>query len=39
VKSVSRVGQGDLGANTRHILDLYDTLEAVGAHGEVQRMK
>ncbi len=39
VKSVSRVGQGDLGANTRHVLDLYAALEAVGAHGEVERMK
>ena len=38
VRSVSRVGKGDLGANTRHILDLYDVLERVGAHGEVERM-
>jgi uncharacterized protein (DUF1499 family) len=39
IKSVSRVGQGDLGANTRHVMDLYDALEAVGAHGEVERLK
>jgi uncharacterized protein (DUF1499 family) len=38
VRAVSRVGKGDLGANTRHILDLYDMLEQVGAHGEVERM-
>lgn len=37
VKSVSRVGKGDLGANTRHVLDLYDALEKVGAHGTVER--
>jgi uncharacterized protein (DUF1499 family) len=39
VKSVSRVGQGDLGANTRHVMDLYDAIEKAGAHGEVQRGK
>jgi uncharacterized protein (DUF1499 family) len=38
VRSVSRVGQGDLGTNTRHVMDLYDALEHVGAHGEVERM-
>ena len=26
VRSQSRVGRGDLGANTRHLLDLYDAL-------------
>ncbi len=35
VRGESRVGKGDLGANTRHILDLYDALERVGAKGEV----
>jgi uncharacterized protein (DUF1499 family) len=38
VRSESRVGKGDLGANTRHIIDLYDALEQAGAHGEVERM-
>jgi uncharacterized protein (DUF1499 family) len=38
VTSVSRVGKGDLGTNTRHVIDLYDALERVGAHGEVERM-
>lgn len=38
VRSESRVGQGDLGTNTRHVVDLYDALEQVGAHGEVERM-
>jgi uncharacterized protein (DUF1499 family) len=38
VRAVSRVGKGDLGTNTRHVLDLYDMLERVGAHGEVERM-
>ncbi len=38
VRSVSRVGQGDLGANTRHVMDLYDALEKAGVHGEVERM-
>ena len=28
VRSASRVGKGDLGANTRHILDLYDAIDA-----------
>jgi len=37
VRGESRVGKGDLGANTRHILDLYDALEQVGAKGEVER--
>lgn len=27
VRSRSRVGRGDLGANTRHLLDLYEALE------------
>jgi len=39
VKSASRTGKGDLGTNTRHVLDLYDALEAVGAQGQVERMK
>jgi uncharacterized protein (DUF1499 family) len=38
VRSASRVGKGDLGTNTRHVLDLYDALERMGAHGEVERM-
>ncbi|MFH0351233.1 MAG: DUF1499 domain-containing protein [Chromatiales bacterium] len=29
VESRSRVGRGDLGANTRHILDLYERLDEV----------
>jgi len=37
VRGESRVGKGDLGANTRHILDLYDILEDIGVHGEVER--
>ncbi len=37
-RAVSRVGKGDLGTNTRHLLDLYDALEQVGAHGTVERM-
>lgn len=39
VRAVSRVGQGDLGTNTRHVIDLYEALEKVEAHGEVERMK
>lgn len=39
VRGESRVGKGDLGANTRHVLDLYDALEQVGAKGEVERMQ
>lgn len=27
VRSASRIGRGDLGANTRHVLDLYTALE------------
>lgn len=38
VRSVSRVGQGDLGTNTRHVMDLYDAMERVGAHGDVERL-
>jgi len=38
MRAVSRVGKGDLGTNTRHVMDLYDALEQVGAHGEVERM-
>ena len=38
VRAVSRVGQGDLGTNTRHVMDLYDALEKIGAHGTVERM-
>jgi uncharacterized protein (DUF1499 family) len=37
VRGESRVGKGDLGANTRHVLDLYDALEQAGAKGEVGR--
>ena len=33
VRSQSRVGKGDLGANTRHVLDLYDALAAAGVKG------
>ena len=29
VRSASRMGQGDLGANTRHVLDLYAQLDTV----------
>jgi uncharacterized protein (DUF1499 family) len=29
VRSESRIGRGDLGANTRHILDLYAQLDTV----------
>lgn len=29
VRSSSRVGRGDLGANTRHVLDLYQAVEAL----------
>lgn len=38
VRAVSRVGKGDLGTNTRHVMDLYDALELAGVHGEVERM-
>ena len=38
VRSESRVGKGDLGTNTRHIMDLHDALEEAGVHGEVERM-
>jgi uncharacterized protein (DUF1499 family) len=33
VRSTSRVGKGDLGANTRHVLDVYEALAAVGVKG------
>jgi hypothetical protein len=33
VRGESRVGEGDLGANTRRVLDLYGALEQVGAKG------
>ena len=36
VRSVSRVGKGDLGANTRHVLDLYDALAAAGLKGATE---
>ena len=39
VRGESRLGKGDLGANTRHVLDLYDALEQVGAKGEVERVQ
>jgi uncharacterized protein (DUF1499 family) len=29
VRSVSRVGKGDLGANTRHVMDLIDAVNAI----------
>lgn len=29
VRSASRTGKGDLGTNTRHILDLFETLDSV----------
>jgi uncharacterized protein (DUF1499 family) len=38
MRAVSRVGKGDLGTNTRHVMELYDALDKVGAHGEVERM-
>lgn len=31
LRSTSRVGQGDLGANTRHVLDFYAALDRVAA--------
>ncbi len=34
VESVSRVGHGDLGANTRHVLDLYAAIGASEAAGD-----
>jgi len=34
VQATSRVGRGDLGTNTRHILDLYAALEAIGLRGQ-----
>jgi uncharacterized protein (DUF1499 family) len=37
VRGESRVGKGDLGANTRHVLDLYDSLEQLGAKAAVER--
>ena len=37
VRSLSRVGKGDLGANTRHVLDLYGALEQVGAKAAPDR--
>ncbi len=36
VRGESRVGKGDLGANTRHVLDLYDALAAAGVKGVVE---
>ena len=36
VRSVSRVGKGDLGANTRHVLDLYDALATAGVKGATE---
>ncbi len=39
MRAVSRVGKGDLGTNTRHVMDLYDALEAAGVHGEVERQR
>ena len=36
VRGESRVGKGDLGANARHILDLYDALAAAGVKGVVE---
>jgi uncharacterized protein (DUF1499 family) len=36
VRAASRVGRGDLGANTRHVLDLHRALEEVGAPGAVE---
>ena len=38
VRAVSRVGKGDLGTNTRHVLDLYEALERKGIQGTVERM-
>lgn len=37
VRGESRVGKGDLGANTRHVLDLYDALDQVGAKSDPER--
>ncbi len=36
VQASARVGRGDLGANTRHILDLYAALDAVGLRGQLE---
>ncbi|MEO6028382.1 MAG: DUF1499 domain-containing protein [Candidatus Binatia bacterium] len=36
VRGESRVGKGDLGANARHVLDLYDALAAAGVKGGVE---
>jgi len=33
VRSSSRIGRGDLGANARHVLDLYETVDALIAEG------
>jgi len=38
LRSASRVGRGDLAANARHILDFYEMLERVGAHGDTERV-
>lgn len=37
VRAGTRVGRGDLGANTRHILDLYAALDAVGLRDQHER--
>jgi uncharacterized protein (DUF1499 family) len=37
IRAQSRIGRGDLGANTRHVLDLYKALESVGARGRAER--
>lgn len=34
VRSSSRIGRGDLGANTRHVLDLYHTVEQLIAESK-----
>lgn len=34
LRSASRVGRGDLGANTRHLLDLYQALAPLAAGGD-----
>lgn len=39
VRSASRAGKGDLGANTRHILDLYDAIDRRAAGAKLGRTR
>jgi uncharacterized protein (DUF1499 family) len=36
IRAASRVGKGDLGANTGHVLALYEALERLGLRGEIE---